>query len=211
MVKTSRTTKLLETLTPEARAVISDLLELGYKNGMNAQVHSAYRSPAEQDKLYAQGRTLPGKIVTNARGTPVAQSSHCYRLAVDIHFDMNKDGIAEWDMALYQKLWDLAEKAGLDKKGLRWGGNWKSFREGPHFEVTSGKTWQQLAGQKTDPVPAKEPEKAPEVKKTEAPKPEPKKEEPAKAPAETPKAPEQPKPKKKAENESISRILTAKK
>lgn len=172
-MKTTRTIKLLETLAPAAKDVISKLLDIGYANNLNVQVHSAYRSPAEQDKLFASGRTLPGKIITNARGTPVAQSSHCYRLAVDLHFDMNKDGIAEWDMALYQKLWDLAVEAGLDKKGLRWGGNWKSFREGPHFEVTFGKTWQELAKAPQDKAGAASTEK----KETVSP---PKKEEPRK-------------------------------
>lgn len=164
--KSSRTIKLLETLAPEAKEAISAMLELGYKAGLNPQVHSAYRSPAEQDALYAQGRTKPGKIITNAKGTPVAQSMHCYKLAVDIHFDQNQDSIAEWDEAHYKKLWDLAVEAGLDKKGLFWSGLWTGgMREAAHFDMSSGRSWKEFAnGAKVQPPAASV--AAPPAKKT---------------------------------------------
>lgn len=141
--KTARTIKILEGLDETTQPVISALLDCAYELGMNAQLHSGYRSPTEQDTLYALGRTKPGKIVTNAKGTPVPQSSHCYKKAVDLHF-VGEDGTAQWDFKLYKKLWDAA-KPTLEKKGLVWGGNWTSFSEGPHFEVTSGKGWRELA------------------------------------------------------------------
>lgn len=139
---TARTLKFLDTLKPEARSVIVELLELGYKNALNPQIHSAYRSSTEQDNLYAMGRTKPGKIVTNSRGY---QSNHQYRIAVDMHFDDNQDSVAEWDLPKYTKLWNLAVSAGLDKKGLRWAGNWEKFKESAHFEVSFGKTWREIA------------------------------------------------------------------
>jgi peptidoglycan L-alanyl-D-glutamate endopeptidase CwlK len=37
-------------------------------HGLNIKVTCTYRSPKEQDKLYSQGRTIPGNIVTNAQG-----------------------------------------------------------------------------------------------------------------------------------------------
>jgi len=52
------------------------------------------RTHAEQDKLYAQGRTVKGSIVTNARG---GQSYHNYGLAIDICL-LSKDGTkVSWD------------------------------------------------------------------------------------------------------------------
>lgn len=47
-------------------------------------VTEGYRSGARQDQLYAQGRTRPGEIVTNAKA---GQSAHNYGLAVDITSD----------------------------------------------------------------------------------------------------------------------------
>jgi len=46
-------------------------------------VYCSVRTPREQDELYAQGRTKKGTKVTNARGTPVPQSFHCYGRAID--------------------------------------------------------------------------------------------------------------------------------
>lgn len=145
MQKNQRTQTLVQTLTPEAALVISEMLEAAYGIGMNIQIHSAYRSPAEQDGIYAQGRTKPGKIATNAKGSPIPQSTHCYKVAVDCHFDNNEDGVAEWNPEFYQKVWTACVAKGLDKKGLRWAGNWENFKESAHFEVSHGKTWQEMA------------------------------------------------------------------
>ena len=143
--KSAKTIKILETLDPYAKKVIEEMLDLAHLAGLNIQAHSGFRTPKEQDALYQQGRSKPGKVVTNAKGTPVAQSSHCYKVAVDCHFDQDQDGVAEWDFELYKRVWALAVGAGLDKKGLIWAGNWTSFKEGPHFEVTFGKNWKDFA------------------------------------------------------------------
>lgn len=98
------------------------------------------RTHAEQDKLYAQGRTVKGSIVTNARG---GQSYHNYGLAIDIcllskdgtkvswdaNMDSDKDGVADW----------LEIVAVFKKYGWEWGGNWR-FRDMPHFQKTFGQT-----------------------------------------------------------------------
>src|SRR5215207_9435814 len=55
-------------------AICSEVLRLYcFLVGYTYKVTSAYRSNAEQDALYAQGRTKPGSKVTNARG---GQSKH---------------------------------------------------------------------------------------------------------------------------------------
>lgn len=54
--------------------------------GMPIRITSGYRSFSKQDKLYAQGRTTTGNIVTNAKG---GQSMHNYRIALDYCFKGN--------------------------------------------------------------------------------------------------------------------------
>jgi peptidoglycan L-alanyl-D-glutamate endopeptidase CwlK len=106
------------------------LLELGYKNELNVQISCGYRSPEEQDALYSIGRTRPGKVVTNAKA---GQSKHQKRIAVDLFF-LDSEGKADFGTSLYKKLWTLAVRNGLDKQGLVWSGNWKTFKEMAHFE-----------------------------------------------------------------------------
>jgi len=91
-------------------------------------VAQGYRSIAEQNRLYAQGRTLPGPIVTNARG---GQSSHNRGIAVDL-FQYSEDGT----QALFrndQRFQKIV--TAMKRRGFSWGGDWTSFRDYPHFEL----------------------------------------------------------------------------
>lgn len=90
-------------------------------------VTSEYRSFAEQDLLYAQGRTRPGAIVTNAKG---GESLHNYRVAFDVAF--LKSGSTTYDGD-----WTTLSKVGKDM-GLEWGGDWATFPDKPHFQYTAG-------------------------------------------------------------------------
>lgn len=85
-----------------------------------------YRSRVDQAKSYAQGRTDPGKIVTNARP---GQSLHNYypALAFDIAFKRGKETF--WDLPLFEKFAALAKPLGLE-----WGGDWQRFKDNPHFQ-----------------------------------------------------------------------------
>jgi len=101
------------------------------------------RTIVEQDALYAQGRTAPGKIVTNAKG---GKSYHNYGLAIDIcliidgkeaSFDMLKDYDGD-------KISDWMEAVSIFKtRGWEWGGDWEK-KDYPHFQKTFGKTTAQL-------------------------------------------------------------------
>ena len=95
------------------------------------------RTFAEQDSLYAQGRTKPGPIVTKAAG---GLSYHNYGLALDIVLivdgkkaswdektDFDADGKSDW-----------SEIVTIFKQyGWEWGGDW-AFRDSPHFQKTYG-------------------------------------------------------------------------
>lgn len=113
------------------------------------RISQGLRTFEEQDALYAQGRTKAGKKVTNAKG---GQSIHNYGLAVDIVLII--DGkTASWDTA---KDWDNDKVADwyecvkiFAKYGWDWGGNWKTFKDLPHFEK-KGHTWRNLATKNKD-------------------------------------------------------------
>jgi peptidoglycan L-alanyl-D-glutamate endopeptidase CwlK len=98
--------------------------------GIDLLITCTYRSPAEQDALYAQGRTTAGPIVTHARA---GQSMHQYRLAYDCVPIVN--GKALWDASspIWAKVGELGKA-----QGLEWGNDWTSFKESPHFQYTGG-------------------------------------------------------------------------
>lgn len=101
--------------------------------GVDLLVTSTFRDHESQNALYAQGRTAPGRKVTNARG---GQSFHNYRLAYDVV--PLRNGKPVWgttgeDLELWNLVGSLGEAAGLE-----WAGRWTRFREYPHFQFTGG-------------------------------------------------------------------------
>jgi len=129
----TRTAKYIETLHPNARdwakafllAVSdSDILPLGH----TVRIVSGNRTWAEQDALYAQGRTKPGRTVTNARG---GQSNHNFGLAFDVGVFKGEKYLGE--SPIYEKLGPVGEGIGLE-----WGGRWKSRVDRPHYQVKTG-------------------------------------------------------------------------
>ena len=104
--------------------------------GIDLLVTSTYRDNVSQDALYAQGRTKPGKIVTNARA---GQSFHNYRCAFDVV--PLRNGKPVWDAK--DPVWQTIGQIGK-QFGLEWAGDWKRFKEFPHFQYTGGMTLAQL-------------------------------------------------------------------
>jgi D-alanyl-D-alanine carboxypeptidase/LysM domain len=95
--------------------------------GLAILITQGLRTWEEQDALFAQGRTAPGKIVTNARG---GQSWHNFGLAFDIVV-LDSLGKADWDTA--HPGWSRAAAIGKSL-GLEWGGDWSKFKDLPHFQ-----------------------------------------------------------------------------
>lgn len=115
-------------LDPRIQKPCFDLLDRAFYAGLDARVISGFRDPKEQAKLYAQGRTAPGKIVTNARP---GYSWHNFSVAFDIGiftpdgvYIENNDTALEWIGPIGEKL------------GLVWAGRWKS-PDYPHFQLSS--------------------------------------------------------------------------
>jgi len=55
-------------LLPKVERLKDALIEACVAQGITIAITEAYRSIERQNQLYAQGRTTPGKIVTNAKG-----------------------------------------------------------------------------------------------------------------------------------------------
>lgn len=123
-------------LLPPVRERVQRFQQLCKEHGIDLLVTSTYRCNESQARLYAQGRTAPGKIVTNAKP---GQSWHNHRCAIDVVPLIN--GKPNWNTKdpVWAKLGELGKQAGLE-----WAGDWKRFKEMAHFQYTGGLTLVQL-------------------------------------------------------------------
>lgn len=133
-----RTERNISTLHPiaqeRAREFMRAAIPIMEQRGVAVRIISGTRSYAEQNALYAQGRTAPGKIVTKARG---GYSNHNFGIAWDIGLFRGKEYLGS--SPLYRECGQIGKS--LD---LIWGGDWKSFPDEPHFEVPTGLTLAQM-------------------------------------------------------------------
>ena len=120
-----RLLKLHPSLATAVRAAVADLNLRGHV----VEVVQGLRSFEEQDALFAQGRTKPGSIVTQARG---GESNHNYGLAADLCPFVG--GKPDWNAPI--AVWSAIGAAAVEQ-GLAWGGNWQKFIDKPHVELTS--------------------------------------------------------------------------
>ena len=132
----------IDDLNPLVRHLAQRHIEECKKVGIDLLIYCTYRDNEAQNDLYSQGRTKPGNIVTNARG---GDSAHNYRIAYDCVPLVN--GKAAWsNTALYKQVAEIGKKLGLE-----WAGDWKSFKEFPHFQYTGGLTIAELKAGKQIP------------------------------------------------------------
>jgi peptidoglycan L-alanyl-D-glutamate endopeptidase CwlK len=151
-MKDQKTIERIQLLHPKLR---DEALEM-YDEIVDALTGSAacrfaytLRTFAEQDVLYAQGRSKPGKVVTNAKG---GQSYHNYGLAIDIVLLVDKDKNGSFETASWDVKTDFDKDAKADwmevvqifkRYGYEWGGEWK-FKDDPHFQKSFGKSIYEL-------------------------------------------------------------------
>lgn len=139
------TLERIEKMHPKLRAELKDqylTINTRLPKGVRLRFTQTLRTIAEQNELYAQGRTKKGTVVTNAKG---GQSIHNYGLAFDIVLLYDKDGngtfeTASWDENVHWKTVVTFFKS----NGWFWGGDFRSLYDAPHFEKTFGNTWQTL-------------------------------------------------------------------
>lgn len=145
-MKDKITLERIKLLHPKLREEVGEIYdEISEALSGSALCRFSYtlRTFAEQDAIYAQGRTKPGKIVSNAKA---GLSYHNYGMAVDIVLiingkeaswdtikDFDGDGKSDWKevVTIFKQFgWE----AGID---------WK-FRDAPHFQKTLGYSVRQL-------------------------------------------------------------------
>lgn len=85
-------------------------------------VTEGLRTAARQRELVAQGKSQ------------TSNSRHLTGHAVDLCVLIN--GKADWTFANYQKLAEIV-KAAAEREGVAivWGGDWRTLKDGPHFEL----------------------------------------------------------------------------
>ena len=69
---------------PRLQELAAELKAECARQGYQIAIGESFRSVAEQDALYAQGRTKPGQIVTNAPGSSYS-SMHQWGVAFDFY------------------------------------------------------------------------------------------------------------------------------
>ena len=120
----------IEDLHPYVAKLCKQFVAACKKEGIDVLITSTYRDNESQAAIYAQGRTKPGRIVTNAKA---GQSFHNYRLAFDFVPIVN--GKAMWnDARSFKRARQIGESLGLE--GL-------SF-EMAHLQWTGGLSLAQL-------------------------------------------------------------------
>lgn len=119
----------IQSLHPAIRMKATNFIKEANVNSSNTLIRIAqgHRTFAEQDELYAKGRTAGGSIVTNAKG---GYSNHNFGLAFDIV------GITGGKVD-YNLDWGVVSKIGK-AQDFEWGGDWKSFTDKPHFQNMFG-------------------------------------------------------------------------
>ena len=119
-----RSERNLATVQPQLQKLGRELLRRLAAEGLTFKVTSGNRTQAEQDALYAQGRTKPGPVVTWTR-----KSRHIGGRAIDLTLFSGKNPV--WESKHYKRAGEIGEEL-----GLIWGGRWKTPDQ-PHFELPS--------------------------------------------------------------------------
>lgn len=131
MITSRLVTDLLDPLAERARIFIDQCAI----SGIDLLITATFRDFEAQDRLYAQGRILPGQIVTWAKG---GDSWHNWRRAFDVV--PLRNGKPVWSTrGLDRDLWLRVGEIGTSC-GLEWGGDWNRHPDFPHFQDKMGRT-----------------------------------------------------------------------
>lgn len=114
-----RSLSRLEGVHPDLVKVVKRAIEL---TEVDFGVTEGLRTPERQKELLA------------AKATTTLKSRHITGHAVDLVAYVG--GQVRWDWPLYPKLAAAMKKAASELKvQIVWGGDWKTFKDGPHFEL----------------------------------------------------------------------------
>ena len=74
------------------------------------------------------------KELVAAGASRTLNSRHLTGHAVDLAAVVGKE--VRWDWPLYSKIAEAMKEAGVELKvNIQWGGDWKTFKDGPHFQL----------------------------------------------------------------------------
>ncbi len=122
------TSYYISSLNPNVAQQAINFLNLTRANNLDVRTTVVFRSWDEQDRLYAQGRTVPGSVITNTRG---GGTYHNWGLAFDaVPFE---NGAISNDISKYRLMGSLGEQVGLE-----WGGTFTNNPDYKHFQNTFG-------------------------------------------------------------------------
>ena len=116
----------LTLLHPKLQAILQKVKAECEAQGLYVLFTDGLRTKAEQDALYAQGRTAAGTIVTNVR---YPDSLHNWGVAVDFCRNVKGREYDDSDNFFYRVAY-VAKRYGLD-----WGGDWTKFKDKPHLQM----------------------------------------------------------------------------
>jgi len=123
----------IEDLHPELRVLHPRWVAACEAAGVMVLTTCTYRSQAEQDALYAQGRTKPGRKVTWTRSSRHSETINGYPAASAWDFVPLVSGKAAW--SANDPAWRIAGEA-AEALGLEWGGRWAAGkRDMPHIQM----------------------------------------------------------------------------
>ena len=123
---------------PKLKMLQKELIEECERQGLSIRITQEIRTVEEQDRLYAQGRTTKGKIVTRAKGSEY-RSHHQWGTAFDFCRNDGKDPFDDSDN-FFSKVGNIGKSIGLE-----WGGDWEKIVDKPHFQLPDwGSTTEQL-------------------------------------------------------------------
>ncbi len=143
----------VQALHPVVRAevmTIIDEIEAKWPGTMKIRIVQGLRTFDEQAAIYAQGRTKPGPVVSNAKP---GQTYHNYGLALDFAIMYDKDANGSFEALSWDINYDFDKNGHSDwQEGVKafkshgwvWGGDFRSIKDNPHLEKTFGYTWAQL-------------------------------------------------------------------
>lgn len=121
----ARSESVIARLQPEVGPYARTLVNRAAAIGIEIKVICGLRTYAEQDALFAQGRTRPGPRVTNAKG---GESNHNFGIAFDVGVFNGRNYLPA--CPAYDVVGALGREIGLE-----WGGDWTSLVDKPHFEL----------------------------------------------------------------------------
>lgn len=138
MPVSSRNQKVIDGLQPEFGHQVALWVNDCEAEGLPLVLVEGRRSFGRSDDLFRQGRVLRSgkwvivdrkKVVTNAPG---GHSYHNFSLAVDGAL-LDARGRASWGFDPQGKVWQRVVALARGR-GLAWGGDWRTFKDPPHFQ-----------------------------------------------------------------------------